>query len=126
MSYVILVTMLLLLQLFFFSFRAGQARGKGDVSAPAMTGDEYFERCSRVHLNTLEQLMMLLPAMWICAAYFSADVAAILGAVFLIARFIYSQAYLKAANRAPGMVIGVLATVSLIFCNIFVAVRSLL
>lgn len=126
MSYVILVTMLLLLQLFFFSFRAGQARGKGDVSAPAMTGDEHFERCSRIHMNTVEQLMMLMPAMWICAVYFNSNVAAGLGLLFLIARLLYSQAYLKAGNRAPGMILGVLATMSLIFCNLYVAIKSMI
>jgi|TARA_B110000908_G_C10179372_1_gene414874 glutathione S-transferase len=127
MSYVILVTALLLIQYTFFSMRAGAARGKGDVKAPAMSGDDNFERCLRVQMNTLEQLAVTLPAMWICAAYFRADVAAILGAAFLISRFIYSAAYLNdASKRGLGMMIGFFANMILILCCLYVAIVGLI
>ena len=92
MGFVILVTILLLVQYLYFAFRAGGARGKGDVKAPAVTGDEAFERCLRIQLNTLEQLAVTLPSMWICAVYFRADVAAILGLVFLMLGVYFTSA----------------------------------
>jgi len=127
MSYVILITALLLIQYTFFSMRAGLARGKADIKAPAMNGDESFERKLRVQINTLEQLIITLPTMWICAVYFRADVAAILGLIFLIGRFLYSAAYISnPASRAPGMIIGFLANLGLIGCCLFTAIKSII
>ena len=84
MSYVALVTLLLLIQYMYFTLQTGLARGKDTVVAPATTGDVMYERKSRVQINTLEQLMVTLPAMWVCAHYFRPDVAAILGAIFFL------------------------------------------
>jgi glutathione S-transferase len=127
MSYVILVTVLLLSQYTFFSMRAGAARGKGEVKAPATSGDDNFERCLRVQMNTLEQLAVTVPTMWICAVYFREDVAATLGAAFLIGRFIYSAAYLSdASKRGPGMMIGFFANMVLILCCLYVAITGLI
>lgn len=116
MNYVAAVTMLLLFQYFFFMVRAGMARGKGDtqIQAPAMSGSEDFERKSRIHLNTLEQLMIAMPAMWVCANYANPNIAAGLGLMFFVGRVIYSIAYLKdPTKRAAGMIIGVLANLAL-------------
>lgn len=127
MSYVILVTALLLIQYTFFSFRAGAARSKGEVKAPAVAGEENFERCLRVQMNTLEQLVVILPAMWVCAVYFRPDVAAILGAVFIVGRFIYSAAYLNdPSKRGTGFIIGFLASVVLIICCLYAAITGLI
>ncbi|MEM7360698.1 MAG: MAPEG family protein [Pseudomonadota bacterium] len=126
MGYVILVTVLLLVQYLYFAFRAGGARGKGEVKAPAISGDEHFERCLRVQMNTLEQLIITLPSMWICAVYFRADVAAILGTVFLLSRFIYSKAYLSdPTGRGTGMIIGLLANLGLMLCCLYVAIMTI-
>lgn len=127
MAYVILVTVLLLIQYTFFGMRAGMARGKAQVAAPATSGDEHYERCNRVHLNTLEQIAVTFPAMWVCAAYFSPNIAAGLGLVFMIGRFLYSAAYINApASRAPGMIIGFLANIALLLCCLYAAVTMLL
>lgn len=127
MTYVILVTILLLAQYMFFTMRTGMARGKDTVVAPATTGDEHFERCFRVQMNTLEQMAVTLPAMWVCATYFRADVAAILGIVFLIGRFIFSAAYISnPPKRALGMVMGFLANVALMLCCLWAAISQIL
>jgi len=127
MNYVVIVSTLLLIQYTFFAMRAGLSRGKADIKAPAMSGDEHFERNLRVQINTLEQLIVTLPAMWICAIYFRADVAAILGATFLIARFMYSAAYIaNPPSRAPGMIIGFLANIGLMGCSLFAAITALI
>jgi uncharacterized membrane protein YecN with MAPEG domain len=126
MSYVILVTVLLLVQYTHFALRAGGARGKGDVQAPAMSGDENFERCLRVQINTLEQLVVTLPSMWICAIYFRYDVAAALGFAFLVGRFVYSAAYISdPSKRGTGMIIGFVANVALLLCCLYVAVMGI-
>lgn len=127
MAYVIIVTVLLLIQYTFFAMRAGMARGKAEIMAPATSGDEHYERCNRVHLNTLEQMAVTLPAMWVCATFFRADVAAGLGLVFLIGRFLFSAAYINAPeSRAPGMVIGFLANIALLLCCLYTAVMMLI
>ena len=127
MTYVVLVTLLMLLQYIYFSTQVGVARGKGEVKAPAVSGDENFERCNRVHINSLEQLVVTLPAMWICAYFFRPDVAAALGGVFLIGRFLYSAAYRKdPSSRGTGFVIGFLANVALILCGFYAVVMRLI
>jgi len=126
MSYVALVSLLLLIQYIFFSMQAGMARGKNTVVGPATTGDEMFERKSRVHINTLEQLMITLPAMWICAHYFRPDVAAILGAIFLLSRFLYSFLYIRdPKSRTSGFVIGFLSNIALVLCSAYGVISQL-
>lgn len=126
MTYVALITLLILAQYFFFVMQAGFARGKDTVVAPATTGDEMYERKSRVQMNTLEQLIITLPAMWICAQYFRADVAAIMGWAFLIGRFLYSYLYIKnPKSRAPGFIIGFFANVILIGTGLYGVIMSL-
>ena len=95
-----------------FAARTGQARGKTGVKAPAMSGSEEFERANRVHLNTVEQLVMFLPVMWIFASQMGDLAAGIAALVWVIGRFLYSQAYMAdPAKRTVGFLIGALALV---------------
>ncbi len=115
MGYVALVTLLLLCQYIVFIALVGKARVAGDVQAPAVTGDETFERALRIQLNTLEQLMVTLPAMWVCAYFFNHHVAAALGLVFFIGRMLYRSGYMAdPASRGPGMMTGFIANILLI------------
>ncbi|MFT6408654.1 MAG: putative MAPEG superfamily protein [Arenicella sp.] len=127
MTYVALVTLVILIQYFYFMMQAGMARGKDTVVAPAITGDEMYERRSRVQINTLEQLIITLPAIMICAHYFRPDVAAILGWAFIIGRFVYSYSYIKEPkSRGAGFMIGFLANVILIGCGLYGIIASML
>ncbi|MFT6033819.1 MAG: glutathione S-transferase [Arenicella sp.] len=127
MTYVALVTLVILIQYFFFMLQAGSARGKDTVEAPATTGDEMYERKSRVQMNTLEQLIITLPAILICAHYFRPDVAAISGGVFIIGRFVYSYSYIKdPKSRGIGFMIGFLANVILIGCGLYGVAMSII
>ena len=120
MAYVAAVTILLLIQYLFFMMAVGAARGKEGVQAPATSGSEAFERALRVQLNTLEQLALVLPAMWISASYFMPIVAAILGSIFFIGRFVYRHGYLAdPTKRGTGMMIGFVATVGLLGTSIW-------
>lgn len=126
MEYVALVTLLLVLQYFIFTMLCGAARAKSGIQAPAVTGDENLERAYRVQMNTLEQLMMVLPALWLSAMYFDSLVAALLGLVFFVGRVLYRAGYMKdPAKRGPGFGIGFLATLGLVGTALWGVIASL-
>ena len=114
MQYVSLVTLLLVLQYLIFTMMVGAARSKSGIKAPAVTGDEQFERAYRVQMNTLEQLVITLPALWLSGQYFPL-VAALLGLTFFFGRVLYRVGYMKSPEkRGAGFGIGFLGTVGLI------------
>lgn len=80
-------------------FRVAQWRGRSGIKAPAMSGDPSLERAIRVHMNTLEQLGMFLPALLVCAAYFGDPLTAAVGLVWVIGRIAYAIGYQKAAAK---------------------------
>jgi len=110
MEPVAIVTVLILAQYFWFSILVGKTRIAHDVPAPAVIGNAIFERYFRIHQNTLEQLVVILPAMWLFAWYVEPLSAAGLGLVFIIGRAIYCSAYAQdPAKRTTGFVVGSLA-----------------
>ena len=115
MEAVALVTGLALLQYTWFSYYVGMMRQKHGVKAPAMSGHADFERAFRVQENTLEQLIVFLPSLWIYA-YFSKPLwAAGAGLVFIASRFLYRASYMKdPKTRGKGFVLGFLATMYLL------------
>ncbi|MDX1490278.1 MAG: MAPEG family protein [Pseudohongiellaceae bacterium] len=94
MEILTVVIVAILLQYFFFALKVGMARGKYEVHAPAISGHPVFERYYRVHMNTLEQLLIFLPGVALFAYWVNAEVAAALGFVFFIGRFIYYKSYI--------------------------------
>ncbi len=127
MEYVALVTLLLLVQYLAFTMLCGAARAKSGIKAPAVTGDEAFERAYRVQMNTLEQLIVCLPALWLSALYFMPVVAAVLGLVFFVGRLLYRVSYTRdPATRGAGMIIGFLATLGLLLTALWGLLRTLL
>lgn len=106
MEWVIIVTVLALLQYSWFGVEVGSMRGKAGVKAPAMSGAPEFERMYRVHYNTMEQLVLFLPLLWIFAHTVNPMGAAGLGVVFLVGRQVYRAAYLKdPASRGLGFML---------------------
>jgi len=100
---------------------------KYKINAPAVSGAPEFERAFRIHQNTLEQLIILIPSMWMFAQFWREDIAAGLGLVFVIGRQIYRGAYIKdPAGRSMGFSIGAMATVILLLGALVGAVMSLL
>lgn len=103
MEATVIVTILALLQFTLFGIQVGSLRAKHGVKAPASTGHEEFERMNRVHLNTLEQLVVFIPALWMHAMYAKPLWGALIGLVYIIGRFVYRAEYLKdPASRSPG------------------------
>lgn len=127
MEYVALVTLLLILQYIVFMGFVGKARVETGIQAPATTGDPAFERAYRVHINTLEQLAITLPAMWISAYYFNPNWAAGLGLMFFLGRVVYRNGYVAAPEkRSLGMGIGFLANIGLLGTALWGVVGKLL
>jgi uncharacterized membrane protein YecN with MAPEG domain len=126
MAYVDIVTALALLQFMVFGFKVAKARGRYGIVAPAIAGNEIFERYFRVQQNTLEQLIVFLPALYVFSHYFSPLVAAALGVVYLIGREIYAFTYVKdPKKRELGFVLTVLPLAILIFGGLFGAIWQL-
>jgi glutathione S-transferase len=127
MAYVDIVTALALIQFLFFGVKVGAAREKYAVKAPAITGNEIFERHFRVQQNTLEALPVLLPALYVFCRYFNPLWAAALGVVYLIGRAVYAAAYVKdPAKRGAGYGLTLLPIVVLIAgCAIGAVLRLL-
>lgn len=125
--WVSLVTVLALILFFGVTLYVGVARAKYGVKAPAVSGNDDFERVLRVQQNTLEQLALFLPVLWIFATFVSPIAAAILGAVWILGRILYALGYYQAAEkRGPGFGLSTLATVVLIFGSLIGIVLTLL
>jgi glutathione S-transferase len=95
MAWVLIVIVLALAQFIGFGIAVGGARSRYGVRAPATSGHPEFERYFRVQMNTLEQLVVFLPAIWLFAQFISPRWAAALGAVYLAGRMIYFMSYVK-------------------------------
>lgn len=127
MALVDLVIALALMEFFVFGAAVAKARVRYGVSAPTTTGHEIFERYFRAQMNTLELLIMFIPAMWIFAHYISAVAAAALGAVFLLGRVVYFLSYVKEPkSRELGFVLSAGPVMFLVVGAIFGAARSAL
>ena len=115
MVLVLLVFGLALVEFMVFGFLVGQARSKHDIQAPATSGHPEFDRRFRVHQNTLEQLVIFIPAILIFQYYWSPGLAALLGAAFLVGRVVYYRGYVAdPAGRTAGFAIGFLAQAVLV------------
>lgn len=126
MELLAIVTILALLQLLMFTADVGKARMRTGIKAPAMSGDPDLERHQRVHQNTVEQLVIFLPALWLFGIFLHAMAAAALGILFIIGRFMYRTGYIEEpAKRHNGFMVGITATIILLIGGLVGAVLSL-
>jgi len=103
---VAIVTLVAGLVCFGMAITVAHAHAKTGILAPAMTGDAHLERCNRAHANTLEWMLIFLPAMWLFAVYWNSTWASILGAVWIVGRILYFVGYVAAPQkRFPGFFI---------------------
>ena len=115
MELVAVVIGLALAEYFYFLMRCGAARGRLGVAAPATVGDAEFERYFRVQYNTIEQLVVFLPGMLLFGYYVDPTVAAGVGVVFIIGRFLYGRGYvIDPARRGPGFLLTVVSNAVLL------------
>jgi glutathione S-transferase len=126
MPYVALVTVLALLEFQWFAILVSKARGRFGIKAPATTGNEVFDRYFRVQMNTLEQLVLFLPMLWMFAYFVSPIWAAALGAVFVIGRAIYAASYIRdPKSRTLGFALTILPTLLMLLGIVVWAVRAI-
>lgn len=113
------VTIASLLMYIWVFAKAGKTRGAHKIEAPCMDGPPEFLIAMRVQANTVEQLVLFLPMLWICCIFMSDMIAASLGAVWVIGRIMYALGYYKdPAKRGPGFGISSLAGLGLLIGSI--------
>ncbi len=123
MDLVTVVLSLALVEYIVFAVLVGRARGQFGVKAPAVTGHEMFERYYRVQMNTLELLVVFVPAILTFAHYVSARWAAGLGAVYVVGRVIYLMSYVKnPASRGAGFGLSMLPIMAMVVGTLIAAV----
>ena len=122
-----LIVLLALLQYVWFTVRVGTTRGKYEVNAPACEGDETWRRMFRIQQNTMEQLIILVPASYTFAYYTSPTWVLLPGAAFIIGRFLYSAEYIKdPKTRTPGMSITLAANATLILGSLSGLIKGMM
>src|SRR5271169_5025788 len=123
----VIVILLALLEYLILGVMVGQARGTYGVEAPATTGNPDFERVFRVHANSLESLIVFIPAVWIFSVTINYHLGVILGLLFVAARVIYAQGYMSAAvKRGPGAIATAAINGTLVLCSlIWLIVKAL-
>ncbi len=110
MEYATIIVMLALVEYTWFTIRTGGRRGKYEIEAPATSGHPDFEKAFRVQQNTMEQLVIFIPATYAFAWYVNPLWVLVPGALFIVGRLLYSGAYLKdPKKRAPGMIMTLFA-----------------
>ena len=125
--YAVLATGLALFVYLWTGFLVGPARKKHGVEYPDTHGPDDFNRVWRAHQNTLEQLVIFLPSLWLFALIVDDCWAAILGLVWALGRILYVRGYIAAASkRGMGFMIAILATAALLFGALGVIIAQLL
>jgi glutathione S-transferase len=120
-----IVTVLALIQSVLFAFLVGKSREEHGVSAPLMTGPDEFLREFRVHMNTVENLIVFIPALWMFGYFVGPYWAAGIGLVYVISRFMYRAAYTgNPEKRSLPFTIGLACQVILLLGTIVGAVMS--
>ena len=127
MAYVHLVIVLALLEFLLFCYAVGRARTRYRVPAPAMSGHEVFDRYFRAQMNTLEQLVVFLPSLWLFAHYINPWAAVALGLLFIVGRALYFRGYVQAAeSRHAGFVLSAIPNVTLLIGALIGVSRAIL
>jgi glutathione S-transferase len=117
--YAALATGLAILVYMWTGFLIGPARKKHGVDYPNTQGPDDFNRVWRAHQNTLEQLAIFLPSLWLFATIVNDCWAGIAGIVWAFGRILYVRGYVVAApKRATGFTIAILATAVALFWSL--------
>jgi glutathione S-transferase len=126
MLWIALVVLLSLLEFMVFGTLVGGARARYKIEAPATSGHPIFERTFRVHYNTLEMLVVFIPAIWLFGMYLNPRWGAIVGAVFLLGRALYAAGYIRAPEkREIGALLSFASLAVLLVGALFGVVRAL-
>jgi glutathione S-transferase len=111
------------------SKNVAMGRIKYNVLAPKTMGyNDNFDRIMRVHVNTLEQMPIFIPLLWIFALTISAYYSCVLGILWAIGRVAYSIGYYKSAEGRHNLIgyLSDLAGLILLVGSIYGSVNLLL
>jgi glutathione S-transferase len=122
-----LITLLVGMLMLATGINVGRARVRYGIQAPAVTGNELFERAYRVQMNTLENAALMLPALWLYGGFIGDRGAAITGGAWLLARIWYALAYMASpAKRGPAFGISMAAFAGLWLGGAWGVIRAIL
>ena len=109
-------TLLAVLLTLFLAGRTGYLRDKYKIAAPAITGNPAFERAQRTHMNTVENLVLFIPLLWIATIYYGGQVPFWLGLLWIASRIVYMFGYAQQNTqmRGPGAGLGFLTLFALL------------
>ena len=95
-------------------------RAKYKIEAPAVVGHPQFERAHRTHINTVENLVLLIPLLWIASVFYGGQIPFWLGLLWVVSRIIYAIGYAQTNTqmRGPGAGLGFLALVGLLVLSV--------
>ena len=109
------VTVLTLFVYFWMATQIGKARREHGIQAPEDRGPDAFNRVMRAYENTIEMMVLFLPALWLFAITISDFWAGVIGVFFPIGRVFFALGYYKeSSKRARGFMIGFIATMILL------------
>jgi hypothetical protein len=107
-------------------FYCGRQRSKHNIQAPATTGHPDYERALRIQQNTLENLVVFIPALWMFSVLVNPLVGAGLGLVWIVARAYYAISYARAPeSRGPGFIVAMVVVLVMVAADLVQAVRYL-
>lgn len=119
MTWINFIALAAVIQYLYFGYQVAMARTMYGVKAPAVTGNEAFERLYRVQMNTLEQLVAFLPSLYIAAEYWPTSFCGLLGLVYLVGRAVYARAYVKNPDgRGKGFMVSAIPTFLLLLLGL--------
>ena len=122
-----IVTIISLIVYLVLSINVGRARAKYKVAPPATTGNPDFERYYRVQQNTVEQIILFLPSLWLFAMLVSPLWASIIGAFWPIGRIVYALGYYKKPElRFAGFGLTILPSVILLIGSLISVIIRLI
>ena len=125
--WIVLVSLAALIFYFATGLNVAGVRKKHGIMPPAMSGHAQVECALRVQGNTLEWLVIFLPALWLFGLYWPGSVAAGLGLAWIAGRYLYMTGYMKDPNaRYPGFFIQTLACTVLVIGAAIGAVKGLI
>ncbi len=104
-----------------------RTRRQHNLFPPAMTGVPEVERALRVQGNTIEQMMIFLPLLWVAALYFHMIgwLVPALGLVWCIGRIIFALGYMaEPKKRALGFGLCIFSTLTLAILAVIGVVQA--
>ena len=109
-------TLLAVIVTFMLGARVGYMRARHKIEAPATVGHPEFERAFRTHANTVENLILFLPLLWVASVFYGGVIPFWLGILWVVSRLIYAWGYSRQNTqmRGPGMGLGFLSLIGLL------------